>query len=393
MKKILIVLILISLLSSCSKIQTEDQIKNNQKTSYKWIETCWINSCNLKIFLEEEYKKWKLNLPNLDKYRERFKTLLDIYKNKDELIASSDFQKFASDINKDFFWCEWDIYKCSWTNPYWYNETNYLFYIFIPNMVVDEYIIKRWLKEADAETVIQAIKRKDFVSYEEKEVKIELYKKQLKDLIKTMDLSKIDKNRLWKDLNYFNEIIMHPVTWIHDNIIKEIYSIKIDWEEWDQIDRIVSITLNEFYDLMNKLWISKEKIISNIRQTYWFKSNDINEDLIKRLGIKIKLMNKTYNLDWKIPSDRYFRNDELYVFTKENRDLFIQNLSEWEIDNFNKDSLYIRHFILLLFNLGREQDLYFLTDRLKKENFEEKFILTNVFKYSKYIDFKNNFIQ
>lgn len=393
MKRILIFIALSSLLFSCSKIQTEEQLKNNPTTQYKWIETCWINSCNLKKFLEDEYNKEKLKLPNLDKYKERFRILIDIYKNKDELIISEDFKRFVNDINKDFFWCEWDIYKCKWTNPYWYNETNYLFYIFIPNMVVDEYIIKRWLSEVDAETIIQSIKRKDFVSFEEKEIIIELYRKHIKELIASMDLSKIDKSKLSTDINYFNEIIMHPVTWIHDNIIKEIYSIKIDWEEWDQIDRIVDITLVEFYDLMSKLWISKEKIITNVRETYWFKSKDINDDIIYQLWEKIKMMNKTYWLYSKIPSDRYFRNDELSIFTKENKDLFIQSISEWKINNFNKDSLYIRHFILLLFNLWRNEDLFFLTNRLKKENFEEKFILTNIFKYSKYIDFKNNLIQ
>lgn len=399
MKKYLVLTISIFILFSCNKIEPEKnyELKNLNKSNeikYHLSEkNCWVHSCALQEYLLSKYENNELNLPDLEYYKKRFELLLNTHKTKDELIKSPNFKIFVSELNKDFFWCEWDIYKCKWTNPYWYDETNFLFYIFIPKLVVEDFILKRWWNESDWETIIQSIKRKDFVSFEEKEKRVIEYKENLKQIINKMDLSKIDKENLKTDLKYFEEIILNPITWIHDNIIKEIPWIKIDWEEWDQIDRVVEFTNNEFYKIIEWLWISKDLFKKKVAEVYNIKWENFPKEINSLMQKKTQFMNKKYNLHLKMPLDRYYRNDELSIFSKENLDNFSANWWDWDKLSFEKDALEMRHLVFLLFNFWAEEKLYTLTNWLTSQNFEEKFLLTNIFKYAKYLKYENIYIN
>lgn len=373
--KIFIIFIILFSLYSCEKIKPEiKQVEKKQSN----MEACWVTSCLFKEDIENKIFTNK-DIPNLDKYTKILSNILISKKDKNELISSIDFQNFANILNKDFFWCDWNIYKCK--SDHLNEETkNYLFYIWIPRIVLSLNLEEQWWSSPDIEVVIQSIKRKDFKSSYQKDLEIRKYIKNIDELISTIDLSKIDTDKLKTDNLYFYNTILHPKHWIHDNIVKNIYSINIDWEEENQLAEIVDYTTKSFFDTINKLGISKELFIRKIYEiNNYNKENNIISEIIKELE---EVSNKIDNSEYNVPINRYFRNDELYIF-----DWINEKLTE----KSEKELLYIRHKVLLLFNLWKEEKLYELTNRLKKYNFENMFILTNFFKYSKYIKTNLNY--
>ena len=400
-KNYTIILLLCFVLFSCNKIEPKQGIKTiDTPSTQTWetkelsskneddFESCGITSCGFKDDLNEKYAQWKLNLPNLDIYTKRFTTLVMQYPEKEKLIESNDFQNFTQALNADFFWCKDDLYTCEWTQPYWEDETNFLFYIFIPTIVVEANLESKWWTPGQVEAVIQAIKRKDFDSEAQKDIKVSIYKNKIDNLISSIDISQIDTQRLLSDNAYFNEIILDGSTGLHDRIMSESYGINIDWEEDYQLDEIMMHTIDSFYILLEKLWVSKELFVEKIIEINGYSSKqDILKSIYDDLNTMVSsweknftkvLNNKENNLF--IPNNRYYRNDELYMFTQ-----------EWlyRDDNLNNYLVELRHKILLIFNLWSDQKLYELTNRLSQYKFEKKFLLTNIYKYSKYIKIEN----
>lgn len=391
--KYIFIILSFTFIFSCAQIEPKtnysDRQNNNTTNSVlSWttynnsndaLENCWIISCEYKNNLVEKNLNWKFNLPNIDIYKQRFWILVKQYNEKNKLIKSEEFKTFVEDINKEFFWCEWNIYECyNNTSKLSEDEKNYLFYVYIPEIVLETNLEQVWWNQADIETIIQAIKRKDFDSTIEKEYKIVQYKQKVEDLISKIDINSINKQKLIEDNTYFESQILDPKTWLHDKIIQQIYWINIDWEEEGQLDEIASYTNKSFFDLMEKLWFDKQGFINKVIEINWYdKNNDILESIDKDLYNTILSIKNNHNF----PDNRYFRNDELYIF--KNQDMF-DNKQD------NEKMLYIRHRVLLLFSLWEEKKLYELTNRLSQYNFKEKFLLTNIFKYSKYIKIDEN---
>ena len=321
MKKILIIIFLTILSVSCEKISPEVNMNekninnenkliiknNNEEINDESINSCWITMCSFKKDLIKKKQENILNLPNLEKYEKILSNLLKQYPTKNQILKSKDFVRFVWEINKDFFWCELNIYECKWNNPYWKDESNYLFYIFIPYLVTQNNLVEKWWKNSDIETFIQAIKRKDFKSTLEKDVIIDEYKKNLLKKINNIDIEKIDKAKLQKDNKYFEEIILNNFNWLHNNIIKEIYEIKIDWEEEWQLEEIVNFTVWEFYKLLQKLWFDENDFKNKIIEINSYETDkDIIYSIIENIHNKILKMEK-----WKFnfPNDRYFKKN------------------------------------------------------------------------------------
>jgi hypothetical protein len=83
-----------------------------------------------------------------------------------------------------------------------------------------------------------------------------------------------------------------------------------------------------------------------------------------------------------MPVDRFYRNDELYIFNEKNIKNFESEVF-WNDKNYLKDVLKIRHDTYLLFLLWGEENLFFLPNRMNKLNFDNWFIATNIFEYTK----------
>lgn len=408
MNKYLILMLSIFILFSCSKIEPEKIDSNKVVIKEKdtrvfpnsipeeyqknpWI-SCWTHSCDMDKYLREKFwDGWKI--PWLSTYKERLWILLDKYSNHYDLIISDDLKKFTDDYYLEYFWCEWSVYNCSYEKrKYDEDILNYVFYIYIPQMVIDEYIVKRWWDDMNWEDIIQAIKRKDFASNDLKESQVALFPQKLADFIdKNIDLNSFDKERLLSDNDYFYEKILKPNTWLHDVIFLKMVDpayIILDWtQEW-QLEKLARSTVKQFYELSWKIWITKEVLEQKVKEIYWYdKSVNINESLKNDVLAKSEEMIKKYELDKKMMSDRYLRYDELYIYTWDNfENTFKKYAWIWKEVDFYKDVWEIWSRELLLFNFWLEEEYYYLPPRLKFYASKNTFYITNIFKIYKYAD-------
>jgi len=407
-------LLLLILLFSCNKITPEinnksvQDIKQNQITKKNWInkipnsipedkiiqewKPCWTISCDVKKYLKEKFWTWE-NIKWLELYKQRLWIILDSNKNIDKLIESKKLKVFTDDFYKQYFWCEWNVYKCSYNlREYSEDELNYIFYVFIPQMVIDEYVIKREWDESFTEDIIQAIKRKDFTSNDLKNAKIKIYKQKLDDFVNNLDLNLYNKEKLLNNEEYFYEKLLKPQVWLHDIIMNKSVNWKMTWLDWknkEQLKDITEYTINTFYSILLDLWVNKNQFITKIKKINWYDANileSIKADIINKSN---KLETK-YQLKNKLVYDRYFRNDELNIFSLDKYSDTFQKISwEWKENEYYNDILEIWSKVMLLFNLWFEEEYYFMPKRLEFYNNSNTFLITNIFKIYKYIDWYN----
>lgn len=397
--KISIFIFTLFFIIACTKIQPINNNisnKNINSTSEiinenKWKIACWIISCDYKSYINETY--WKIDkIDELDTYQKRLSILLKQYTDASKLIKSKEFEIFTNDLYLKYFWCKWSVYNCdnNKNNKYTDDELNYIFYIFIPKIVIDEYVIKMWWDEQIAENIIQAIKRKDFKTNIFRDVKLKIYKEKLEKYISKIDLTKVDVEKLLIDNYYFYDLILKPNSWLHDKILNQSVNAKwFDWAHWEQLKTITSITTDSFYKKISTLWISKNLFKQKIIEIYWYNSNkDIINQIKEDLNKKMSIMEKKYNLKKTTLSNRYFRNDELYVLNKDNYQKTLENISWWgnNLNDYYNDISEIWSKVLLIFNLWVEQEYYYLPKRLQLYNNENTFLITNTFKIYKYIE-------
>lgn len=383
MPKIFILLIVpIFSLSSCSQIKPEIPTDSGavivEHTAFKSAHACGIITCEAQDNLSKLQEEGRLKLPNLEYYRKRFSLIADRYADVNALIESSEFKKFVEDVNIDFFSCEGDVHLCEpKSQKYWYNETNYLYYVFVPSIVIDEYQKKPGKTDMEIEDIIQSIKRKDFIIEGIKDSYVTHYDDKVKERLQKLDISYIDKNRLKSDKEYFKQVIFAPWIWLYDKFIFDA-SADTDWV-WvneEQVERITEINIAAFYDKMKELWIEKD-YIENITSI---------DEVISDMKTTTESLNRKFSLDKKIPIDRFYRNDELFIFNDKNRKDF-EMQTFWENKDFIQDVMRIRHDTYMLFLLGKNENLFFLPNRLNRMNFENGFIATNIFEYSKHMHY------
>lgn len=372
MKKLFLIGICLFLTSCKNQIEVKnnniwekENISTNQKNQekvvsgnkiYPWIKTCWIITCALQEYLEKQELDWKFNIWKTKYIQNRFSSLIDRFSNKDTLVKTDDFKSFVKDFHKEFF---------SWDLSYSYDEKNYIWYIFLPKMVNEEYVEKRSLDWQDAESIVQAIKEKYFLDFEQKEAIIQVYKDDLVERIKNIDFGKIDKNKLKIDNAYFEQIILKPQDGLYDQVFQNITSII--WPERWQLRKLTVFTADLFFSKLKELWISKDEFFKNI----W-----TSKDVFKKIETKTKQMNSTYWLSTKIPYDRYIRHDEKITYIFNNLEEFNK---KW---NFNKDTLELRHLILLQYSFPDEK-LYNMPERVAQFDSASNFMTEDLYTYSK----------
>lgn len=367
--KFIIIAFLLAILVGCSQIKPE---KIEDKNIQEKITTCWIVSCELKEKLLALKEEWKLKLDNLKFYEDRFKVIYWQNKTYDKLINSREFQKFVEDINIDFFNCPWNFKYCSekkW--KYSEDEINYVFYIFIPDLVVKNIDIEK-LNWQNIENTIQSIRRKDFINDDTKNSIIKGFWFDLKDKLNNIDIQNIDKNKLKVDKKYFNEIFFTYWSWIYYKFTEESEKInsQIKWISEEQFEEIQSINNKIFYEKIKELWIKKEEFLSML---------DENE-IIKNLKKNINELNKNYSINKKIPLDRFYRDDEVNIFNEKNLEKTKKELF-WENKNYIVNLIEIRDNINLLYLINEDENLAYLPNILKKLEWEDIYSLINIYEY------------
>lgn len=366
-KHLIHIVILGFLLWSCSqestsKTSSPEETKKTQEdfVVYKDTKACGIITCALREHLESEAEKWSFDLDKTNYFQKRFSAILSRYSKKDVLVKTQEFQKLVDDFYKEYF---------SQKTQYSYDEKNYVWYIFLPKMVTDEYINK-WLSTDnwDIESIVQAIKERYYGTYYEKQVVIEWYKNDLKEKIAKIDLSQIDKEKLKTDDAYFHQVILTPGSGIYDKITSGI--VDIIWPEKWQMKEVVVFTTDQFFEVLKTLWMSREDFYKKIGTV---------QDNFKNSNKKVQEIEKKYWISKVVPSDRYIRHEEIvkYVFN---------NLAEFnKYWDFNKDILEVKHYNLLQYSYP-DESLYNMNLRVAQYNFENNFMVENLFKYSKTLD-------
>lgn len=274
-------------------------------------------------------------------------------------MKAEEFQKFVKDFHTEYF---------AEKSAHTYDEKNFIWYIFLPRMVDEEFARKVGWDEQDADSIVQSIKEKYYATYDEKEAVIQVYKDKLTKKVKKIDISSVDKKRLQEDAAYFEQMILTPGLGLYDKVFQDITSI-IYPERW-QLRDLTFFTTDTFFSKIEELWITKE---------YFYNFIGTSDKNFRKLDSKIEAMDQLYGLSQKIPSDRYLRNDEVvnYIFT---------NL--WEFNtkwNFNKDTLELRHYILLQYSFPDEK-LYSMPERVSKFNSVNNFMAEDIYKYSKSVN-------
>lgn len=379
--------ILLVLLSSCWKIQpdtkiTEEKVIQNKVTTPRNlvhnIETfeCGIITCNQKDILAILKDGWNLKLPNLDYYKKRFWVLIDRYKTFETLVSAPDYQKFVEDLNIEFFNCSGDFRNCDAKEKKYDQETmNYLFYLYIPQMVIEEYK-KRWTTDMIMiEDVIQSIKRKDYTIRQLKDSVIEQYAWDLENKYKNLDLTYIDKAKLKSDNEYFKKIILWNGDGLFYKFLNETQNVKLNRISEEQMEEILNDTFTVFFHKLDLLWISKEEFNKKLSKL----------EVENKLKDKINKITQKYKLDTKLPKDRFLRNDELYIFNKNNISKF-EKETFWESE-FLPEIKEIRDLSYLLYVLWEEENLFFFPNLVKELKFDNNYIYLNLFDYAKQIKY------
>ncbi|MCK9272562.1 hypothetical protein M0P65_03375 [Candidatus Gracilibacteria bacterium] len=330
---------------------------------------CGEKTCAFQAYLEKQEFEGKFNLEKTQYFQERFKSLVTRFKQKDILVKAPEFQKFVDDFNSEYFPCEWKVEICNKKSKYSYDEQNFIWYIFMPKMVAIEYQEKMGGSDSDTEAIIQAIRRKYYATFDEKEAMIEVWKDKVNGIAKKIDLSVIDKKKLQTDKEYFKEIVLTPNTGIYDKIITNLLS-PIPWQEQGELLETTNFGINLFLSKMKELGISKKYFYDNI---------GTSENNFKKLDELLINFDKKYSLTKVMPSDRYLRHDEIanYIFA---------NIGDFnKKGDFNKDVLELKHYLLLQFAYP-DPDLYNMPERAAKFNSVNNFFGENLLKYSKYMD-------
>ena len=367
--KFLIIISLSILLVSCWQIKPEN-VKNED--IQEKITTCWIISCEYKEKLLTLKEDWKLNLGNLKFYEDRFKIIYWQNKTYEKLLENREFQKFAEDLNIEFFNCPWDFKYCSekkW--KYSEDEMNYIFYIFIPDLVVKNIDAEK-LGWQNIENTIQSIRRKDFINDDTKNSIIKTFWFDLKDKLNSISIQNIDKNKLKNDKEYFNEVFFKYWSWLYYNFTEESEKInsQIKWISEEQFEEIQKITNEAFYEKIKKLWIEKKDFLSMLNEN----------EIIKNLKKNINELNQNYSINKKIPINRFYRDDEVNIFNEKKLENTKKELF-WENKNYIINLVEIKNNINLLYLINEDENLAYLPNILKKLESEDIYSLINIYEY------------
>lgn len=367
--KFLIIISLSILLVSCWQIKPEN-VKNED--IQEKITTCWIISCEYKEKLLTLKEDWKLNLGNLKFYEDRFKIIYWQNKTYEKLLENREFQKFAEDLNIEFFNCPWDFKYCSekkW--KYSEDEMNYIFYIFIPDLVVKNIDAEK-LGWQNIENTIQSIRRKDFINDDTKNSIIKAFWFDLKDKLNSISIQNIDKNKLKNDKEYFNEVFFKYWSWLYYNFTEESEKInsQIKWISEEQFEEIQKITNEAFYEKIKKLWIEKKDFLSMLNEN----------EIIKNLKKNINELNQNYSINKKIPINRFYRDDEVNIFNEKKLENTKKELF-WENKNYIINLVEIKNNINLLYLINEDENLAYLPNILKKLESEDIYSLINIYEY------------
>jgi len=398
MKKIFIALCVLIVLTWCGKIEPINNISQNNESRKTNISTKTNDNKNdydkklddkspklsSKDWIDLNENTW-IHLDEEEIIIKRFDLLANAYKNHSDLMNSIQYKNFVKYI-QDIF----NKYRDEWSNIS-DEKNNYLFNILIPKIVIKDYVITWKISEKEAELIIQSIKRNDLNTLEDKKLLTEKFKIYFEEnkynpFVKNLNIEGLSKEDKIKMITDYKE-------WLIYKILSNRYNWNKTWIWYKPSDMEAN-----FMDYLDKklettfwiVWVTEKEV-----KEYIYKENNLKtlDDLWANILSDFKAIIKKYNLEWKIPLKRYYRNDERNsIFTtRENIDSYTTTLSNWDSKNFVRDIEKLRFKIYLLSyfwrnrtDLNEEQWLW--SSRARSDFIDPKLWkwVQNLFRLSRY---------
>jgi len=331
MKKIISILVLVSILSACNQIEPINNSSNNE-IKKEDISKKWIN-------LNEDF--W-INLNEEELITKRFEILSKIFKSHSDLMSSIQYEQFV-----DYVYDVFAKYKDLWKEES-ESKNNYIFNILIPKIVINNYVVPWKMTEKEAELVIQSIKRNDLNTLSDKKLITEKFKIYFEENKFNPFIKSLNTKWLTKDEKL--ELLFKDKDWVIYSILSNRYNWNKTWIGYKPADMEAEFMLYLNKKLEYIFWtigVSEKEV-----QEYAYKKYNVDslESLWENILNKFNILVKEYNLKWKIPLDRYYRNDERkdIFINRKTIDNYISTLSDWKSENFIKELSEIRLEMYLL---------------------------------------------
>lgn len=273
-----------------------------------------------------------------------------------------------------------------------WKKNNYIFERLIPKIVINNYVVNWRISDIEAELIIQSIKRNDLKTLEDKNLITEKFKiyfeeNKFNPFVKSLDTK-------WMTKEQKIDLILQDKTWIFYTILSNRYNWNKTWIWYKPWNMEAEFTKYLDWKLNNVYWIIgvTEKDV----QEAIYKKYNINslEDLAKLIKWDFdKIVNK-YKLEWKMPLERTYRDDEISDIFKDRVtvDKYTETLSWWNTSDFLKDIENIRFKMYLISYLWKDRTDLDPEQWLWSSEARSKFIdrkywdwIQNLFRLGRYI--------
>jgi len=349
MKNIIYLLFISIIFVSCNKIEPINQETNIEKKEL----------INEPIIAEKnnQTEDWEINLNDdlwIDLEEEdiitaRFDMLAGIYQDHNTLMESMQYKQFVEYIHK--------VFK-KYNNLWWKEneeKNNYIFNRLIPKIVLKNYIANWKISEKEAELIIQSIKRNDLNTIKDKKLLTQKFKIYFEENKFNPFIKKL--NVKWKTKEEKLDLLFNEKDWAIYNILSNRYNWNKTWIWYKPSDMEADfmVYLNQkLADTFDIIWVSEKEVID-----FAYKKYNVNslETLASNIKTDFENIITKYNLEWKIPLDRYYRDDErnnIFIDRKTVNN-YIATISESKNNKFISDLEQMRFKMYLLSYFGRNR--------------------------------------
>lgn len=338
MKVIVLWLLLITLVS-CNKLEPETAVKPLEvSTKVELVKN------NASHWLVEDMD-----------IRKRFEILSMQFTDYNDLLKSKQYQNFVWYVYTVF-----EKYREKWKidNP----ALDYLNDKVITDIVYEWYVKNSRLDWAEAEIIVQSIRRNKFNTLNEKLLLTEKFKIRFEEWIYNKVIKSITSEKII-DLKHNDELLKKYLLDSNEWLFYTILSSRYDWNKtwiWYKTTSMETEFMNYLHDKFHKSlslsWLTPGYIKEKI---YWFNWYSSLDDQAKDILTDFHNIVKKYNLDKNVPLTRYYRNDERSVIF-ENRDSINKyiNLISWSrLKEFEEDLKSIRLKVYMLSYFWRNSEL------------------------------------
>ncbi len=348
MKKTIILLLTIFLLFSCSKIERIEPIINNNSDLKEEIKKDKIIDFDNKGWVDLNDNK-NIDLEEKELITQRFDVLAKQYNTHSDLMKSAQYKIFVEYVHEVF-----NKYNDIWGIAA-ENKNNYIFKVLIPKIVFKNYVDNWLLTEEDAELIIQSIKRNDLNTLEDKKLITEKFKIYFEENKYNPFIKNLNTSNLTKEEKL--DLIFKEKDWV----IYQVLSNRYNWNKtgiWFKPNSMEA----DFMDYLNKklgntfwvIWVSDEEVVEYAYSQY---KVETLEGLAETILNDYKTIVSDYNLEWKIPLKRTYRNDErnnIFV-DRATVNKYLDTLSNSDNKKFISDLEKLRFKMYLLSYFGRDR--------------------------------------